>query len=376
VTLVILLVLAVAVLAALLTPGPGDKPLDPDSAGPTGSRAVAEILRAHGVVVTRVATSAEALRRTDRVGPVTLVVVRTENLGPDQLAKIKQSSARLVVVQPDQTVLDGLGLADTATAAGVVPARPQDPGCTSPTALAAGRVTAGGHLYTPGTGSVRSPDSCYPGGGSAEGWSFIDGYLADHDASVIGQSQILMNKHLAEQGNAALALRTLGRDPRVVWYLPDPFETNPDGVRPGLRGLLPAWVPWVIAELAVATLVAIVWRGRRLGALVTEPLPVVVRSAETLEGRASLYRRAHARDRAAATLRTATLRRLARRLDLPRDTPPAVAAEAIGEATGRSAAAVRELLLGAVPVNDAALVTLARDLDALEEALRTKGSVS
>jgi hypothetical protein len=200
--------------------------------------------------------------------------------------------------------------------------------------------------------------------------------MGGFEVTVIGQGQILMNGHLAEEGNAALALRTLGRDPRVVWYMPDPLESASDADQPSLRELLPEWVPWVIAQLAIATLVAIVWRGRRLGALVTEPLPVVVRSAETLEGRAALYRQAHARDRAAATLRTATLRRLARRLDLPRDTPPEVAAEAIGNAAVRSPGSTRELLLGPAPTSDAALVALARDLDALEEALRTKGSVS
>src|SRR5690606_41722785 len=46
------------------------------------------------------------------------------------------------------------------------------------------------------------------------------------------------------------------------------------------------------------------WQGRRLGPLVTEPLPVVVRASETVEGRGRLYRSRRARDRAAEALRT------------------------------------------------------------------------
>ena len=61
---------------------------------------------------------------------------------------------------------------------------------------------------------------------------------------------------------------------------------------------------------------AMLWRGRRLGPLAAEPLPVVVRSAETAEGRARLYQDGRSLDRAAATLRAAALTRLSARLRL------------------------------------------------------------
>src|SRR5207344_1672390 len=119
--------------------------------------------------------------------------------------------------------------------------------------------------------------------------------------------QVLMNGHLAEDGNAALGLRLLGGHPVLVWYLPDPLDRAAGAAPPTLTQLLPSWVCWVAVQLLVAAAVAVVWRSRRLGRLVTEQLPVVVRAAETQEGRARLYRSSRARGRAAAPLRTASL---------------------------------------------------------------------
>lgn len=362
--LVVLLVLGLVLLVALLAPPGGDRSLDPDSAGPSGSRAVAEILRKNGIEVTKVTTSTDALRRTRF--PATLVVVHSRLLGPAQLDRIAESTARLVLVEPDQVTLDALDV--WADAAGTVPDEVMAPGCDDPTAAPAGEVLAGGHLYRVKP-VARPVQRCYPGGDDR--WGYVDAYMEHHLVTVLGQGQALTNGNLAEQGNAALALRVLGREKRVVWYVPDPFEAGVEQPKT-LSELAPPWVRFLLLQLGLAAVLAMLWRGRRMGPLVTEPLPVVVRSAETLEGRASLYRQSHARDRAAATLRTAALRRLARRLDLGRDTAPETAAQLVATAAGRAPSEVVGLLLGPAPASDAALVTLARDLDRLEDDLRTK----
>ena len=68
------------------------------------------------------------------------------------------------------------------------------------------------------------------------------------------------------------------------------------------------------------------WRARRLGPVVAEPLPVVVRAAETVEGRARLYRRGGARGQAArGAARRRPVAGSGRALGLPRRAdPPAV----------------------------------------------------
>jgi len=196
---------------------------------------------------------------------------------------------------------------------------------------------------------------------------------AGRTVTVLGQAEMLTNAHLAEDGNAALALWSLGRRPSLVWYLPDPLELSAASTPPTLSELVPSWVRWVLIDIAIAVGFALAWQARRLGRLVTEPLPVVVRAAETQEGRARLYRRARARGRAAATLRTACLRRLAARLDVPPEATPEIVAELVATATGADPVQVRELLLGSAPADDAALVRLADRLDALEAALASSG---
>ncbi len=183
--------------------------------------------------------------------------------------------------------------------------------------------------------------------------------------SVIGQPDILRNAYLAQEGDAALALRLLGGQRVLEWYIPDPLELATDEV-PSLGDLTPAWVRWVPVQLAVTAFVVMLWRGRRLGRLVPEPLPVAVRAAETQEGRARLYRQSGARDRAASTLRTAALRRLAHRFQAA-GTSPTLLADRIATATDRTAPSVQQTLLGPAPPDDAALVRLADELDAIEQ---------
>src|SRR4029077_10464304 len=90
-------------------------------------------------------------------------------------------------------------------------------------------------------------------------------------------------------------------------------------------GLIPANVIWMVVQLWLAVLLIALWKGRRIGPLVAEELPVVIRASETVEGRGRLYRSRRARDRAAQALRASTLQRLVPRLGLAADTSaPAV----------------------------------------------------
>jgi hypothetical protein len=130
-------------------------------------------------------------------------------------------------------------------------------------------------------------------------------------------------------------------------------------------------VRWALLQLVLAMVVVIWWRGRRLGRIVVEPLPVVVRATESVEGRARLYRRGHARGRASEALIDAALTRLRARLALPRTAAPEVVVAAASARTGRSATDVAALLTpGSSPTDDAGLAGLADALDALENEVR------
>jgi hypothetical protein len=353
------LVIAIATFTGTVTP------LDPESTGQAGSRALAQILRAQGVDVVKVTRSTELARRVD--GGSTLVVVNPALLGPEQLERVADAGAgEVVLVTPNANTL-GVLAPDTEVA-GIEETRVLGPGgdCRDPGAAVAGEVAAGSHLYRADAADTRA-DVCYPypGADGAGSYLVVTG-ADDRRLRIVGQSRILQNQYLADDGNAALALRTLGARDSLVWYVPDPLEVSDAGAPPTLPSLVPDWVRLVGVQLVIAALVALVWRARRLGRLVPEPLPVVVRAAETEEGRARLYRQAGARGRAAATLRTAALRRLASRLAVPSGATPEQVAAVAAETLGRPGPEVHDVLLGPSPADDGALVALADELDTIE----------
>lgn len=361
--LIVVLLVAVAVVLAVARSGTARGYLDPDAATPTGARALRVLLEEQGVAVTRVRTAAEAAAlATDGR---TLLVATPWLLTSAQLEQLAAARADVVLVEPTPDLL-------AAVAPGLQPAepvavRPRDPACPLRAATRAGRAETGGVAFT-----VPADD-----GGTAQGCYAQSGrptvvVLTDSDGrrtTAIGSGAALTNDRLAREGNAALALNLLGTRAELVWYLPTP-ELASAGEGASLVSLLPSWVWLVAVQLGVVVLLLALWRGRRLGPVVAEPLPVVVRAAETTEGRGRLYRRAGARDRAAAALRAACLDRLRLVVGQGRGTDPAAVVTAVAARTGRPAADVAALLYGAAPADDAALVRLADDLDTLERTVR------
>ena len=194
-----------------------------------------------------------------------------------------------------------------------------------------------------------------------------------HVVTVLGTGAPLANANLGATGNAALALNLLAASPRIVWLVPGPLPV-PAVAHSGqhsLTSLIPGQVWAVAIQLGVVVVLLALWRMRRLGPLVTEPLPVVVRACETVEGHGRLYRSRRARDRAAAALRDAALGRIVIRLGLPRDVTADAACQELASRTGRDSGEIRAILFGPVPGDDAALVKLAADLDALEGQVLT-----
>ncbi|MGW7596022.1 DUF4350 domain-containing protein, partial [Streptomyces rubiginosohelvolus] len=185
------------------------------------------------------------------------------------------------------------------------------------------------------------------------------------------------------QGNASLALQLLGSRAHLVWYRPSLTESSATGSAAGGDGttggrsslieLIPSGWLWGTLQLAVAAVLAAVWRARRLGPLVAERLPVAIRASESTEGRARLSRRANARDRAAASLRHATRAKLAPLAGVsPGDADSAaVLLPALSARLGPAHGNLSDLLFGPAPADDRALVLLADRLDSLEREVRT-----
>jgi hypothetical protein len=184
--------------------------------------------------------------------------------------------------------------------------------------------------------------------------------------TVVGSAEFMTNEWLDEAGNASLAMNLMGQKSSVVWWLPTPSYTG----RQSLTSLLPDGV-WPLLAVAVVIVLALAgWRGRRLGPVVVEPLPVAVRASETTEGRARIYQRYRTRGRAAEHLRAAAADTIASRLGLPATTSPEAVVSAVAGSTGRRADEVHAVLYGPPPEGDQALVALGRQLATLEQEVR------
>lgn len=345
--------------------GKGDaRVLSPGNPGPDGAMAAAAILRSRGVDVQ---TSdnldrTRALVRTKGAAAVTVLVA--DDLGYLHAAQVRElagTGARLVLLAPGVQALSGAGAG--ISAAGVAPAGQTEAqaGCPAPDPQAAGSVSAGhGYLY-------RGPVACFASPSGSDGAP--GSYAASADGSIValGNVQVLQNARLDQLGNAALVLRTLGSRPTLVWYQPGLKDAQPAAGSASLPELMPQWVTPVSVWLLLAGVAAMLWRGRRTGPLVPEPLPVVVRAAETVEGRARLYQGARAVDRAAASLRAGALTRLCRHFRLDRSAPAEAVAAATAARTGRPDSEVARILLTERPATDSSLLRWAQELDTLEK---------
>jgi hypothetical protein len=150
-----------------------------------------------------------------------------------------------------------------------------------------------------------------------------------------------------------------------VWYAPQHVEGELSSSTT-IFDLIPGNVTWIVVQLWLTVMLLAVWKGRRIGPLVAEDLPVVVRASETVEGRGRLYRSRRARDRAAQALRAATLQRMLPRLGLGVDTAVPAVVIAIARRSGSDPDSLRHILFGPPPPTDADLIQLARALDDIE----------
>ncbi|WP_374007702.1 DUF4350 domain-containing protein [Leifsonia sp. LS-T14] len=368
---IVLAVIAVliALFGILLTGGRTDAgtPLDAANPAPAGAKAVAEVLRDHGVDVHPVTTLAAA-RAAAADDATVLVYDPDDNLDAAGYRALAGDGRTLVLVEPGFTTLKAV--APDVSAAGE-PSGPVPAGCGVPAARRAERIdprsTADTEQLTlPGTFRVTGDGlACFTDGGGRA--SLVRTTFDDSTLYLLGSAAVLTNEGVDRLGNAALSLNLLGSHRTLVWYLPS-LDDRPVTGPPDIAALTPGWVTPVVLLLVIVFVAAAIWRGRRFGPLVVENLPVVVRAGETREGRARLYQRSSARLRAADALRVGTIGRLAAIAGLPSAADTQEVADAVAALTGTDRLRVRDVLLDRIPATDRELLALSDDLAALERA--------
>ncbi|MFC5826822.1 DUF4350 domain-containing protein [Nonomuraea insulae] len=356
---------AIIVIAAILgvmfgSGGKPSRPLDPADTSLNGSKALAELLRDRGVTVDRV-DSVQAAADKATTGNRLLLITDTTYFDEYDLTRIPGDRLIAGTVAGLETLAPGLRIEP-----GQGRTRSREPECGLPAATAAGSAYMGGTILRGPSGAT----GCYP---VDKGYALVTFPYGGGTTTVVGDAGFMTNQRLAEDGNAALALNLIGTGRPVTWLVrPD----NPPAVSlPGENGksmydLMPDSVRWTIYMAIIAIAVTAFWRGRRLGPVVTEKLPVVVRAAETVEGRGRLYRARRARERAADALRAGTIDRLAPRLGLASGAGQREIVAALAARTGQDSHQVGAALYGPPPADDAGLVGLAGYLDYIERQVR------
>ena len=358
-----IIVVGAAIVGALVQGArPPGEPLSPTNPAPSGAQAVAEVLRERGVDVVVAEELASAIEAVGAGEDVTLLVHDPLALLDEEAHRALDGAAsRLVLLEPGVAAL--LDLADGVTQSGFTEgSEPARADCAVPEAERAVEISSASTLYT-APGAVAE---CWREPSGAR-MIVLDGERGE--IVVLGAAELLANERITRAGNAAFALGLLGRNDTLVWYRPSIADLA-GGAPPATLGeLSPDWVvPFALLAVVVVACAA-VWRGRRLGPLVVEPLPSVVPADETMRGRARLYARARARLRAADALRIGTIGRVAERLGLASSASLEEIILASSAATRRPAAQLRELLVDAEPRDDRALVRLSDELLALEREI-------
>jgi hypothetical protein len=209
-----------------------------------------------------------------------------------------------------------------------------------------------------------------PGGegcvGFGDEWYIVASAEGQGTLVAVGGSGMFVNEALGDGENAAVVAALVAPRPgaRLDVLRPGP----PAGA--GERTLLDLVAPnvWAfLAQLAVAFVLLVLWRSRRLGAPVTEPQPVAVAGSELVAAVGSLLDRSGSPQHAAAVL-VADLRRfLGDRLGVPADSPAEVMAAVAAERSGLDRDRVRGALAPGPVDNDAQLVALAQLIDSIRE---------
>lgn len=356
--------LIVVVLIVLGTAGSqtGGTYLDAENAAPQGTRALVEVLRQQGVEVTTTSSLVETRDAiTDRDDTTVFVYDAAGYLTADQLDIATGLGATTVLADPAFAELQ-------AVAPGVAHAGAVDDGNLSADCdLTA--VQKAGTVSTHGDSGYRvvddSTDATACLGSGDDVYSLISLNSSSGRLVILGATTALTNERIIEEGNAALALNLLGEHHHLVWYLPS-YADLPQDAPSDLGSLTPGWVTPALVLLLLTFVFGAVWRGRRLGPLVIENLPVTVRASETMLGRARLYQRSSARLRALDALRIGSVQRLAGLCGLPRTASVDDVVASVASATGDQVASIRRLLIDAVPGSDAELVVLSDELLELE----------
>ena len=331
---------------------------------PGGAKALVEVLRHEGVTVT-VTDTLQATRAAIRHPQQTTLFLYDPNffLSDEQVHDALGLASTVVVLDPTYVMLDEMSseLAPAGYVDGTLTAN-----CSVDAATAAEQISGYGSGFRV-IADDSDAETCF--GSGADVYSLVRLSSGSTTYTALGATEALTNGAILEHGNAALGLNLLGETDELVWYLPGYDDLAGD--IPTMGELSPSWVLPVTLLFWLALVTAAFWRGRRLGPLIVENLPVTVKASETMHGRARLYEKANARQHTLDSLRIGAIARLAKACGLPVLATVDEVIAASAAIAGMDPAAVARLLIDEQPATDGDLIRLSDGLLSLEERVAT-----
>src|SRR5690625_1997448 len=356
----VLCIFAVGVISSLIRPTGNTVPLHPHNSEANGGMALAQILQDRGVSVHTTNSISSAVNRADT--DTTVLVYDAYFLDATNFDDILAAGANLVVIEPTFSTLQqlGLDLQLESQPTGTDMQELVDAHCEDPHAQPARSIPIGIQGISDAPGS--DAQICFTSDAEGPGAYAV---AKDGRARFFAQPHPLMNQNLTTGGHAALTIRSLGAKEKVVWVIPSHTESQSDD-SVTMLDFMPPWFSTVIVLGVFVFVYLAFWRGRRLGRLVTEPLPVEVRAAESTIGLGHIYRRGNELGHAAQALRSGTMLRCANRLGVSPTADGTAIASAIAHAVDRPYEEISQLLLGPPPSSENNLIVLTQMLDRLE----------
>ena len=347
------------------------EPYDIHSVSSDGVRALAQVLGDHyDVSVDQVPSAAKAILAAQQGKPVTIFNAgRLQNNDFETL--LTTSNADITLVGFGYYLLESL--AESGLELQGYNDKPASRGTCS-ISTKAQTISATGNAII-----VRDPqalaDSQYLGRGPAQlCFAYANGYgylelplKSGKTLRIITNPELVTNKYLDKDDNAALALYATGRGSEVVFYNAE----NADSFNSDQQ--LKPYPSWLVPLMWQFALLALVWAfivGRRQGRIVNEPLPVVAQGTETTMGRAGLYQRARASEHSGRILRIATIIRLGRRLGIAPNADATLVVQTVSMACNRTAKEIEYILYGPAPASAVELTQLSQALEQLEEEVK------
>lgn len=352
------LVVALGVAALMLLAGrPRDTglPLDPTSAGPLGTRAAVDVLRALGADVTLTPEPPASSADT-----ALLLVDAYDQAARADLLSWVEAGGVLVVADPFSELVDEP--VNSTQLLFTNPGIARD--CDLPALAEVDRVTSpGGSVFSAPEGST----ACFP---RNDAFWLLATPRGEGTVVALGGAQGFTNVELGEADNAQLLVSLLAPDPASARIAV--LETPPPGSgEQTLVDLVPDGAAGVGLQLLLAFGVVVAWRARRFGAPVTEAAPVEVPGSELVVARGNLLQTTSAAPHAAGMLREEARRWLAAALGLPARADAEQVADTAAARTGVRREEVLELLRPSGAVDEAALVRVAQQLEAARQGALT-----